>query len=136
MRNNTNEAKNYAKMMGRIHDVFLRDFKYLSDKQYKKSKYVNNGDDSIDSVKNKRMRTIKMKEKDFKVDESLSVVDFDVTNIDGKLTIIKNLFRLRELEKAKILLEKVQQECTPQERPKVLQFQRNTKLYRNQIRKN
>lgn len=136
IRKNINESKNYAKMMGRIHDVFLRDFKYLSDKQYKKSKYINNDDDSIDTVKNKRMRTIKMKEEDFKVDESLSVADFDDTNIDGKLTIIKNLLRLRELEKARILLEKVQQECTPQERPKVLQFQRNTKLYMNQIRKN
>ena len=139
IRKNTNGARYYAKMMSRVHDVFLRDFEYLSDQQYKMAKcanYLDNDDDSIDLIKNKRMKTIKMREVDFKKDESLSIVDFDDADIDGKLIIIKNLLRCKDLKNAKILFDKVQQECSPRERPKILQFQRNRKLYMNQIRKN
>ena len=139
IRKNTKEAKKYAEMMSRIDNVFLRDFEYLSEKQYqiaKNSQNIDNNDDSIDLVKNRRMKTIKMKEKDFYDNPSLSIADFEEANIDGKITIIKNLLRCRDLKNAKLLIKKVQQECPPREQYKVLRLQRNIKLYMNQIRKN
>lgn len=130
-------AKRYTGMMHRVHDTFLREFEYLPDKQYriiKNNSYIDSDIDSIDVIKNNRMRTIKMKEVDFKDDYSLSVTDFDYVNIEGKLIIIRNLLRCGDIKNAQKLLEKVQQECTPQERPKIKQFQKNKKIYMNQIR--
>lgn len=139
IKKNDTAAKSYTKKMYRVHDVFLREFQYLPDRQYRTMKNSScevNNEDSIDMVKNNRMRTIKMKEVDFKDDYSLSVADFDNLDIEGKLIIIKNLLRCGDVKNAKRLFEKVQHECTPQERPKIKQFERNKKLYLNQIRNN
>lgn len=139
IKKNDTAAKSYIKKMYRIHDVFLREFEYLPDKQYKMMKnqgYEDNSVDSIDVVKNSMMRTIKMKEEDFKEEVCLSIADFDNVDIEGKLIIIRNILRYGDVEKAKRLLEEVQHECTPQERPKIKQFERNKKLYINQIRNN
>ena len=130
IKKNKAAAKNYIKMIYRVHDTFLREFEYLPKSQCK----VMQKDDYLDIVKSNRMRTIKMKEEDFKENISLNIADFDSANLEGKLIIIRNLLCYGNVKTANKLLEKIQQECTPQESPKIKQFQKNKKLYMNQIR--
>jgi len=139
IKKNNNASHCYIKMMHRVHGIFLREFEYLPHHIYRKMKdndFIDSKVDSIDVIKNNRMRTIKMKEEDFVEDYSLSVTDFYNVNVDGKLIIIRNLLRCGDVKNAKKLLDEVQQECPPQEQPKIKQFQRNKKIYINQIRNN
>lgn len=136
VRKNRDASQGYQKKMNRIHEVFLRDFEYLTETQYRRSKKGGHtySRTSADIVKNNRMRNIRMQEEDFIEGESLPVTDFYNVNVEGKLVIIKNLLRSRDVKTARKLLEEVQKECTPEERPKIKQFQKNQRIYMNQIR--
>lgn len=63
--------------------------------------YVDNDVDSIDTLKNKRMRTIKMSEEDFETNDSLSDTDFSGVDIDGKLRLLETFCALvmRKMQK-------------------------------------
>lgn len=139
IKKNKSEAKKYVSKMHRIHRIFPRDFEYLSDKQYSKKKRLKVEDDKYDQhdeVKRKKSRNIRMSEEDFKNDSELGVLDFYDTDTDGKLLIIKGLLRSGEVKTANKLFNEVQRECTPEERGKVKQFDRNRKIYKNQKRGN
>lgn len=137
IKKNNRTAKCYTEMMYRVHDVFLREFEYLPERQYRRMKnkgYVDSDIDSIDTLKNKQMRTIKMSEEDFERADCLSDTDFSGVDIDEKLIIIRNLLSTGDEENAEKLLKKVEREATPEECTKVKQFQRNKKIYINQRR--
>lgn len=129
-------SKGYKEKMDRIHKVFLRDFEYLPESQYRRSKKDGHtySRTSIDIVKNNRMRNIRMQEEEFIEDEYLSVTDFYDVGIEGKLMIIKNLLRCRDVKTARKLLEEAKKECTPEECSKIKQLQKNQRIYMNQIR--
>lgn len=136
---NYDASKRYIDMMQRIHETFLRDFEYLPDYQYrimKKSGYTGSRGGSIDVVKSEGIRTISMKEEDFTETVSSQAIDFHSANTREKLIIIRNLLICGDIKTANKLLEKVERECDPQERPKIRQFKKNKKLYMNQIRNN
>lgn len=127
---NNDNSKRYINMMNRINQIFLRDFEYLYNYKYRKKLNY------IDSIKIDGMKTIEMQEEDFKIEETLTINDFNDVDIEGKLIIITNLLRCGDLKNAKKLFEKVQQECSAQDQPKIKQFQKNKKIYINQIRNN
>ena len=77
-----------------------------------------------------------MKEEDFTETVSSQAIDFHSANTREKLIIIRNLLICGDIKTANKLLEKVERECDPQERPKIRQFKKNKKLYMNQIRNN
>lgn len=137
IKKNYNDSKSYTKMMHRVHDVFLREFEYLPERQYKKFKnrgYVDDNIDSIDKLKIKQMRIIEMSEEDFKSDDDLSETKFLDADIDKKLIIIRNFLISGDEENAEKLLKKVEQESTPEEYVKIKQFKKNKKIYMNQRR--
>lgn len=134
---NRSEAKRYVNLMHRVHNVFPRDFEYVSDKQYYKKKKAKPEDDQYDQhdeVKRKKSRNIRMSEDDFSTSQELKVTDFYETGIDGKLSIIRGLLQSGNVKVANKLFEEVQRECAPEEKGKVKQFEKNRKIYKNQKR--
>lgn len=134
IKKNNSAAKHYTKLMHRVHDVFSREFEYLPEREYRKAKKRGYVDNDIDSVKNRRMRTLKMNEEDFEDYDSLPSAEFYDADIDGKLIIIRDLLRSGNEEEANKLLEQLEQECPYEELPKIKQFQKNKKIYMNQKR--
>ena len=133
IKKNNSAAKHYTKLMHRVHDVFSREFEYLPEREYRIAKKRGYVDSDIDSVKNRRMRTLKMNEEDFE-EYSLPTTSFYDADIDGKLIIIRDLLRSGNEEEVNKLLEQLEQECPYEELPKIKQFQKNKKIYMNQKR--
>ena len=128
---NPDKAKQYLDKMDRIHKVFLREFDFLTDKDYerkKKIKFVDDSIDEIDVVKRNTTSNIKMTEEDFSIEEKSECL------IDEKLNMIKELLQTGNDDLANKLFKEVQSECTNEEREKVKSFERNKKLYKNQKR--
>lgn len=144
IKKNNSAAKSYIDKMYRIHEVFLREFEYLPENEYRKFKdgSYKVGDrnsgflNETDLVKDSAMRIIKMSEEDFLEDKPLEVTDFYDVDIDGKLLIIRNLFRSGNIENANKLFAEVQQDCAPQDVSKIKQFERSKKVYMHQRRNN
>lgn len=137
IKKNKSEARRWVNKMHKIHKVFTRDFDYISDKNYKKRKRLGiytDKDDQNDVVKRKKSRYIKMSEEDFTKSSEVLVDDYYDTDLDGKLAIIRGLYRRGHTDTANKLFEEVQRECAPEERGKVKQFGRNKKIYKNQNR--
>ena len=134
---NIPESKRYVKMMKKVHQVFPRDFEYLSDKLYGKKKKVKVEDEKFDQhdvVKRKKSRNIRMNEDDFSKPTEEGILGFYDASVDGKLSIIRGLYQTGHEGVANKLLEEVQRECAPEEKGKVMQFSRNKKIYKNQRR--
>jgi len=130
---NYGDAKKYIGMMHRIHNVFVRDYDYIPDKNYNK-KRKNDKYDQCDNVKRNESRKIKMKEADFAQNDVQIAGDFYDMGLSDKLIVIRKLLRNGNDKLANKLYEEVQRECTQGEREEVEQFGRNRKLYKNQNR--
>lgn len=125
-----NASNSYFNRMDRLNLFFDKEFFCRSDRRIKE----NDPDDNNDLVKKKRTHRIHMKVEDFKPDTILPVEDFYDVDLEGKLSIIKGLFQIGNVKVANKLFSEVQRECVPEERGKVMQFEKNKKIYMNQKR--
>ena len=137
IKKNKSEARRWVNKMHKIHKVFARDFDYMSDKNYKRRKRLGLDKDEADQndvVKKKKSRYIRMNEEDFSKPNEVLAEDYYEADVDGKLSIIRGLYRRGHVDTANKLFEEIQRECAPEERGKVKQFGRNKKIYKNQNR--
>ena len=117
------DSKEYVTWMKQIHESFDRDYTYSPRKAKDR--------DGFDRRKHRMSKKIVFSEDDFK-DRSLAVEDYYDTDVDGKLSIIKNLFRSGNALVANKLLDELNKSCSSEEKGKVLQIIRNKKIYMNQ----
>lgn len=110
-----------------IHEAFDRDYHFNPRKYDKKSSQ----DDDFDRHKHRMSKKLIFTVEDFDR-ESCNVEDYYECDTDGKLRIIRNLFRNGKSDVVNKLLEELNKTCSKEEKGKVLQMFRNKKLYANQ----
>ena len=119
------EYGNYLEEMNRINLSFNRSFKYQNKEE--NGKYSDNSENS-------RKSTFTVS--DFNDD---STVKLDIENyynygVDGKLKIIRELYRTGKVDAANLLLDELKKTCPSKDKEKVLQMVRNKKLYEAQAK--
>lgn len=115
----------YSDKMTRLNTSFGREFKFVPREDGK----YNNG-------KQNGTKKTKFTVGDFKTD---TTVNADIENyynygIDGKLMIIRELYRNGKTYIANSLLDELNKTCSSEEKPKVMQMMRNRKLYETQAK--
>lgn len=129
IKKNPSLSKKYVRKMYNIQNMFNRDFNFIPNK----SRDVNyDGREDWDSVKVSSSRKIHMTEEDFWPDTDLSVESFYDVDLNGKLSIIKNLLRAGKVEVADALFSEVKKECDDKDKAKVIQFGSNRKFFTKQ----
>ena len=118
--------KAYVRSMLRIHSLFERTYKYVS-------RSVHNPEDDFDKKKFKESKRLEFSVEEF-TSSNLSVDDYYDVDTDGKLKIIRELFRSGKSDVANKLLEELNKTCDKKDKAKVLQMIRNKKIFANQNR--
>ena len=118
--------KEYVRNMLRIHSSFERTYKYVP-------RSVHDPEDDFDKKKFKESKRLEFSEEEF-MSSNLSVEDYYEVDTDGKLKIIRDLFRSGKSEVANKLLEELNKTCDKKDKNKVLQMIRNKKIFSNQNR--
>lgn len=118
--------KEYVRDMLRIHSLFERTYKYVP-------RSVHDPEDDFDKKKFKESKRLEFSEEEF-MSSNLSVEDYYEVDTDGKLKIIRDLFRSGKSEVANKLLEELNKTCDKKDKNKVLQMIRNKKIFSNQNR--
>lgn len=120
------EYDNYLNDMNKLNLSFTRNFKY--ENKDKTGKYSSDKEESSKKAK-------------FSVSDfgDNSTVKVDVENyynygVDGKLKIIRELYRCGKVDVANMLLDELNKSCAGKDREKVLQMVRNKKLYEAQAK--
>lgn len=121
------DPKVYSSRMVAIHETFDRDYHYNPRKYDKKNKQK----DDFDGHKHRMSKKLIFSVEDFE-NNSCDVENYYDCDTDGKLRIIRNLFRSGKVDVANKLLEELNRTCSREEKGKVLQMIRNKKLYANQ----
>ena len=125
-------ARKQEDLMLRINDSFQKDFVF---QRREKNKGKRGIDDSLfDRDKHNVSKHMEDGEIDFSSDKELQVSDFYDCNLDGKLSIIRDLYRHGQADVANHLLNELGPLSSKADKRKVEQFQRNKKLYKNQRR--
>lgn len=118
--------KEYVRNMLRIHSSFERNYKYVP-------RSVHNPEDDFDKKKFKESKRLEFSVEEF-TSSNLSVDNYYDVDTDGKLKIIRELFKSGKSDVANKLLEELNKTCDKKDKAKVLQMIRNKKIFSNQNR--